>query len=57
MKTPEEIKKGLEHCLNNAPCMKCPYYEFRDRKYICEGRLMADAIAYIQQLEARVRKE
>lgn len=51
MKASEKIKIGLEHCRSNAPCMKCPYYEFRDRKYTCEGYLMFAALTYIQQLE------
>lgn len=54
MKTPEEVKAGLEHCLSDAPCMKCPYYEFRDRRYTCEGLLMADASTHIRQLEAQI---
>lgn len=51
MKTPEEIKKGLELCVNgdsyDYPCDECPYVEEEDR---CKS-MMADALAYIQQLE------
>lgn len=56
MKTHEEIKKGLECCCDNVSCMKCTYYDRRDRKYACETALLADALAYIQQLEAQVPK-
>lgn len=52
MKTPEEIKKGLEHCHACRPCIdQCPYGDIRDTKYSCETELLADAIAYIRQLE------
>ena len=51
MKTAEEIKKGLEHCCNNAPCLECEYADKRDHRYTCEDALLADAIDYIQQLE------
>ena len=56
-RTPEEIKKGLEHCRNNAPCLECEYADQRDRRYTCEDALLADALAYIQQLEAAHRTE
>ena len=56
MKTPEEIKKGLKHCCNNAPRLECEYADQRDRRYACEDALLADALAYIQQLEAQVPK-
>ena len=54
MKTPEEIKKGLECC--SVPdyidhlCEQCPYVY--DGCY--KQMLQADALAYIQQLEAKV---
>ena len=57
MKTPEEIKKGLECCRDSVSCMKCEYYDKRDRKYACETALLADALAYIQQLEAQKQPE
>lgn len=56
MKTPEEIKKGLEMCSgmdNYAYCKKCPYSE--DDCDDCD-EMAQDAIAYIQQLEERVNK-
>lgn len=52
MKTPEEIKMGLEicrgECTGNKP--HCPY-----DKYVngCEDTLNRDALAYIQKLEAQ----
>ena len=27
MRTPEEIKKALEHCRTGVPCAGCPYLE------------------------------
>lgn len=54
MKTPEEIKKGLECCFNedgiDFACGECPYDEAGSE---C-GNLFGDALAYIQQLEAKV---
>ena len=48
MKTPNEIKKGLENCANKSDCCWCPLMTQ------CEKE--ADALAYIQQLEAQVPK-
>lgn len=56
MKTPEEIKKGLECCstTNGSDfCKKCPY-EANGCGTICIPAVTADAFAYIQQLEAKV---
>lgn len=51
MKTPEEIKKGLECCGNSGNCKGCPY----DGGYeLCMGTLAEDALAYVQQLEQRL---
>ena len=52
MKTPEEIKKGLECCMDYQSCAeygesKCPYNDVTK----CMEALLADALAYIQQLE------
>ena len=47
MKTPEEIKKGLECCIKFLACEYCPYFES------C-SEMEEDALAYIQQLEAKV---
>lgn len=46
MKTPEDIKKGLECCKSNPTCSVCPYYNEDDCKV-----MESDALAYIQQLE------
>ena len=48
MKTPEEIKKGLEICIADKNCRDCPY-----RNGNCGMQLERDALAYIQQLEAQ----
>lgn len=55
MKKPEEIKKGLECCMNYQECAKygieeCPYND----EIKCMDALLADALALIQQLEAQV---
>ena len=51
MKTPEEIKRGLEGCGGlDGDCENCPYDE---QTIYCNDRLMRDALAYIQQLEER----
>lgn len=50
MKTPEEIKKGLEVCRNGAECTMCPY--LKDEILQCSDNLKSDIAAYIQQLEA-----
>ena len=48
MKTPDEIKKGLECCADYGNCSEgCPYNPIRD----CGNALYEDALAYIQQLE------
>lgn len=50
MKTPDEIKKGLECCTSCKPedCCVCAY-KANDCK--CVSMLTGDALAYIQQLE------
>jgi len=54
MRTPEEIKKGLECCsqpCNSYPCKECPY-----NPCTCgpEKNVQVDALTYIQQLEERI---
>lgn len=50
MKTPDEIKKGLECCHDAVKCEQCPYQPECDLPF---GDIVeADALAYIQQLEA-----
>ena len=46
MKTPDEIKKGLE-CCTHATCNGCPYAE----DGCTSNREKIDALEYIQQLE------
>lgn len=47
MKTPFEIKNGLEICPKGL-CEACPYPYSRN----CQDALVIDALAYIKQLEA-----
>ena len=56
MKTPEEIKKGLNHCcdLLDDGCGSCPYRNEENIAAECITRLAHDALAYIQQLESRL---
>ena len=55
MRTPEEIKKGLEYCSEKAKrktkCSECIY--FNDPRGWCSTVITKDALAYIQQLEAQ----
>lgn len=55
MKTPEEIKRGLECCVVDvdrvARCGDCPYAAECGVGVV---ELESDALAYIQQLEARI---
>ena len=54
MKTPDEIKKGLECCADlqgyDADCLNCPY----TGEQWCGDKSKADALSYIQQLEAEL---
>lgn len=59
MKSPDEIKKGLECCLgdcHNYHCEECPYADHDTQNYdgcTDNGRQLSDdALALIQQLEA-----
>lgn len=56
MKTPEAIKKGLECCMkaSEEACDHCPYC--KECINFNAGNLYRDALAYINQLEARVPK-
>ena len=53
MKTPEEIKKGLEVCTTDEYCEGCPYAE--GGNYLCKN-LRLDALTYIQQIEDAIDK-
>ena len=52
MKTPEEIKKGLECCSKTDKCPECLY----SGEEYCATKKNVDALAYIQLLEAQVPK-
>lgn len=55
MKTPEKIKKGLAFCAYyNGNCEQCNY-EYGARNNYCMESLAADALSYIQQLEAEIK--
>lgn len=59
MKTPEEIKKGIECCmcdLMERRCEECPYADGGCESVACEKELGDDALAYIQKLESQVPK-
>ena len=48
MKTPDEIKKGLELCTTTCG-RECPYHDDMD----CSSKLEREALFYILQLEER----
>ena len=50
-KTPDEIKKGLEHCINGSSCRGCPFCEECATASDCNP-MQKDLQGYIQQLEA-----
>lgn len=54
MKTPDEIKKALKYHKDLGPCFDCPYDCFDS---YCSVGLAADALAYIEQLESRVKTD
>lgn len=49
MKTPDEIKKGLE-CCTHGTCIECPYAE----DGCASNREMIDSLEYIQQIEKHI---
>ena len=57
MKTPDEIKKGLDYCIQNSEeaCYLCPYM-IDCETFDNAGNHSRDALEYITQLEARVPK-
>lgn len=50
MKTPDEIKRGLDECTRLGGCAACPYFDMGPTAR-CAPKLAADAIAYIRELE------
>lgn len=54
MKTPAEIKKGLEYCINELyVCESCPYHEYIGLG--CTRMRNEDALDYIERLEKHTR--
>ena len=51
MKTHDEIKNGLEHCINGTSCRGCPYCEECAIASDCNP-MHKDLHGYIQQLQA-----
>ena len=54
MKSPDEIKKGLEICScdeDRDKCVRCPYFDGTCRNDL--NAIEKDALALIQQLEAQ----
>lgn len=56
MKTPDEIKNGLEHCTVGRCGEECPYFTEIDLPFGheqgCDDSLLPDTLAYIIDLEA-----
>lgn len=53
MKTADEIKKGLKHCLTHTGCANCPYDDVATKDAdVCMPELLCDSLRIIQQLEA-----
>lgn len=58
MKTPEEIKKAVSLCILWERCTDCPYCESESESETgCMSALNADVLAYIGQLESRVKTD
>lgn len=61
MKTPEEIKKGLDVCsrsdaiAEHDECEGCPYYNNEDQILCGINTMMKDSIDYIEQLEKNTK--
>lgn len=49
MKTPDEIKNGLECCLSWSGCVGCPYDDGTKDCDVCRPQLLKDALSLIQQ--------
>ena len=54
MKTPDEIKKGMDCCQTTVRCSICPYTDEGNIVAECSGRLAGDALEYIIQIESRL---
>ena len=57
MKTPDEIKKGLECCdfehWQGRKCEECPYMNADDEWCDSMDEIRQDVVAYIERLEER----
>lgn len=51
MRSPDEIKKGLECCSTKKPCPSCPMYD-ECKEASSLKPLWDNALSYIQQLES-----
>lgn len=61
MKMPDEIKKALKCHRNGRACHDCPYEQGRTFSvdgvtFGCSKDIVADVLAYIEQLEAKMEK-
>ena len=55
MKSPEEIKKGIQKCFSDVPCYNdCPYAAIGANDDHCADDLKADVLEYIEMLEERI---
>lgn len=50
MKSPDDVKKGLEHCINGTSCRGCPYCEECAIASDCNP-MHKDLQEYIKQLQ------
>ena len=48
MKSPDQIKRALWHCMGDSQCDMCPYAGGKCVEHMC-----ADALEYIRELEAK----
>lgn len=56
MKSPEEIKKGLECCQTMVRCSMCTYNDIGCNAVECQKVLFGDSLVLINQLESREKK-
>lgn len=51
--TPDELKSFAKICKKGDCSGQCPYYDYER----CVETMMIDALAYIEQLESRVKTD
>ena len=56
MKTPEEIRRGLECCAIRKSCAACPYNGVKTPTQDCMDLMQSDGLAYIRKLEREAEK-